>query len=85
MLHPSYKKAYFEKAGWLPEWIDVAEELVRTQFNKKYANIPLDTDSNGGDSDRDNEDEGGHVNARATRASGDKVSVVLRVSALHVK
>ncbi|EIW52964.1 uncharacterized protein TRAVEDRAFT_81933, partial [Trametes versicolor FP-101664 SS1] len=39
VLHPSYKKAYFAKAGWLPEWIDVAEDLVRTQFNKKYAHL----------------------------------------------
>ncbi|KAJ2982172.1 hypothetical protein NUW54_g10786 [Trametes sanguinea] len=27
LLHPSYKKAYFEKAGWLAEWTDVAEGL----------------------------------------------------------
>ncbi|KAI0359341.1 hypothetical protein OH77DRAFT_1472574 [Trametes cingulata] len=39
ILHPSYKKAYFKKAGWLPEWIEVADDLVRTQFDTKYADL----------------------------------------------
>lgn len=41
VLHPSYKISYFQKAGWPPEWIHVAEDLVRKQFNSKYTDIPV--------------------------------------------
>ena len=37
VLHPRYKLEYFKKAGWEPDWIDMAEQLVRTSFNKFYA------------------------------------------------
>ena len=37
VLHPRYKLEYFKKAGWEPDWINTAEELVRTSFNKFYA------------------------------------------------
>ncbi|EIW51355.1 uncharacterized protein TRAVEDRAFT_101781, partial [Trametes versicolor FP-101664 SS1] len=33
ILHPSFKKAYFEQAAWLPEWIETAEGLVRKRFD----------------------------------------------------
>ncbi|KAL1936981.1 hypothetical protein VTO73DRAFT_2438 [Trametes versicolor] len=75
VLHPSYKKAYFAKAGWLPEWIDVAEDLVRTQFNKKYAHLPLsgtgDEDEANANSDEDGNANSGSVPADTDPASGD--------------
>ena len=37
VLHPQYKLEYFKKAGWEPDWINTAEQLVRTSFNKFYA------------------------------------------------
>jgi hypothetical protein len=37
VLHPRYKLEYFKKVGWLPDWIDVAEELVRKDFDNSYA------------------------------------------------
>lgn len=36
VLHPQYKLQYFKDAKWEPEWIDTAEELVRTQFDLAY-------------------------------------------------
>ena len=37
MLHPRHKLSYFKSAGWTPEWIETAEELVRTVFQGSYA------------------------------------------------
>ncbi|KAG0692503.1 hypothetical protein DFH29DRAFT_784482, partial [Suillus ampliporus] len=36
VLHPSHKLAYFWAAGWQQEWIDAAEELVRSEFQCSY-------------------------------------------------
>jgi hypothetical protein len=37
VLHPRHKLSYFKSAGWTPEWIETAEELVRTVFQGSYA------------------------------------------------
>ena len=39
VLHPKYKLKYFERANWEPEWIDTAEELLRSQFNQSYRKV----------------------------------------------
>ncbi|KAF8978261.1 hypothetical protein BDQ17DRAFT_1220600, partial [Cyathus striatus] len=39
ILHPRYKLQYFKKAGWLPEWIDTAKDVLHTQFELNYADI----------------------------------------------
>jgi len=36
VLHPKYKSAYFIKAGWPPEWIKTAEDLLRAQWRDHY-------------------------------------------------
>ena len=41
MLHPEHKLEYFKTAGWETEWIDTAEEIVRDQYNAKYASLPV--------------------------------------------
>ncbi|KIL54602.1 hypothetical protein M378DRAFT_45706, partial [Amanita muscaria Koide BX008] len=39
VLHPAYKLEYFKSAAWELEWIQVAEDLVRTEFDLKYASL----------------------------------------------
>jgi hypothetical protein len=36
VLHPRHKLQYFKNAGWKDDWIERAEEIVRTQFNLSY-------------------------------------------------
>ncbi|KAF8547001.1 hypothetical protein OG21DRAFT_1376640, partial [Imleria badia] len=36
VLHPRHKLTYFKNAGWLQEWIDTAEKLVRDTFELNY-------------------------------------------------
>src|ERR1700722_769396 len=36
VLHPRHKLAYFKSAGWEPEWIATAEEVVRAKFERSY-------------------------------------------------
>jgi len=36
VLHPRHKLHYFKNAGWPNEWIERAEEIVRTEFNQSY-------------------------------------------------
>ncbi|KDR69015.1 hypothetical protein GALMADRAFT_77909, partial [Galerina marginata CBS 339.88] len=38
VLHPQHKLDYFHRAGWIPEWIETAETLVRDEFNQSYKN-----------------------------------------------
>jgi hypothetical protein len=33
-------------AGWADDWIDAAEEIVRTEFERKYA-VAVDSDDDG--------------------------------------
>jgi len=36
VLHPRYKSSYFLKAGWPREWVQTAEDLLRTEWEKNY-------------------------------------------------
>ena len=36
VLHPAYKLQLFKTQGWEPEWIEVAEELVRDEWDAHY-------------------------------------------------
>jgi len=36
VLHPRYKSSYFHKAGWPREWITMAEDLLRNEWNANY-------------------------------------------------
>jgi hypothetical protein len=38
VLHPQHKLKYFKNAGWEDEWIDAAEDIVRAEYERKYAN-----------------------------------------------
>ena len=46
VLHPSHKLAYFTQAGWPEEWRTAAEDIVKAQFERAYADIEI-LDSNG--------------------------------------
>ena len=37
VLHPRHKLSYFKQAGWLADWINTAEDIVHTEFNRSYA------------------------------------------------
>jgi len=39
VLHPRHKLHYFKNAGWQTEWIEKAEEIVRTVFNQSYGSL----------------------------------------------
>jgi len=45
VLHPSHKLAYFSQAGWPDDWRATAEEIVRAEFERAYADIEI-LDSN---------------------------------------
>jgi hypothetical protein len=45
VLHPSHKLAYFAQAGWPEEWRATAEDIVRAEFERAYADIEI-LDSN---------------------------------------
>ncbi|KJA19576.1 hypothetical protein HYPSUDRAFT_112233, partial [Hypholoma sublateritium FD-334 SS-4] len=36
VLHPQYKLSYFRTVHWEQEWINVAEQLVRTHYEAEY-------------------------------------------------
>ena len=36
VLHPQHKLAYFAKAGWEPDWIATARDIVRAEFDRTY-------------------------------------------------
>jgi hypothetical protein len=40
VLHPCHKLAYFEAARWDQAWIETARDLVREQFELRYAALP---------------------------------------------
>lgn len=44
VLHPSHKLAYFAQAGWDDEWRATAEDIVRAEFERAYADLEV-TDS----------------------------------------
>lgn len=67
VLHPSFKKAYFEQAAWLPEWIEIAEGLVRKRFDAKYADLPMPDELD--DDEAVQGDDEGNDAPKAPRAS----------------
>ena len=42
VLHPSHKLEYFKKANWDDEWRETAVDIVRTEFERAYADIEVD-------------------------------------------
>jgi hypothetical protein len=38
VLHPRHKLQYFKNIGWEDDWIQTAEDLVRDEFARSYAN-----------------------------------------------
>jgi hypothetical protein len=40
VLHLWHKLQYFEQAGWEPEWIVTAKDMIQTEFNRSYAAQP---------------------------------------------
>ena len=36
VLHPSYKLEYFRTQRWEPEWISMAERIIREEWNEGY-------------------------------------------------
>ncbi|KAF8657111.1 hypothetical protein AX14_007931, partial [Amanita brunnescens Koide BX004] len=39
ILHPRHKLAYFQKSTWLSDWVDLAQTLVRDEFERNYMAI----------------------------------------------
>jgi len=54
VLHPRHKLKYFERAGWEPEWIAAAKDIIQAEFDNSYAQ-PEDVQE-GEDGDGDEED-----------------------------
>ena len=51
VLHLKFKLNYFHKAGWEQDWIDMAKDIVRFEFDCKYSgkydnpvSIPADSE-----------------------------------------
>ncbi|KAF8798676.1 hypothetical protein BYT27DRAFT_7320677 [Phlegmacium glaucopus] len=42
VLHPCHKLRYFKTAGWEDEWIKMAHNIVREEFDRTYAFMDLD-------------------------------------------
>lgn len=47
VLHPRYKKQYFENMKWPAEWVNEAVRLLREQWDLYYAPTPVSTDDGG--------------------------------------
>jgi hypothetical protein len=45
VLHPSHKLAYFAQAGWPDDWRKTAEDIVRAEFERAYADIEISDSS----------------------------------------
>ena len=44
VLHPSHKLNYFKTARWEDEWVETAETIVQTEFEKAYAAVADEDD-----------------------------------------
>jgi hypothetical protein len=42
VLHPRHKLTYFAKASWESAWIATAREIVRVEFDRSYADKPVE-------------------------------------------
>jgi hypothetical protein len=40
VLHPRHKLKYFEQAGWEPEWIAAAKDIIHAEFDCSYTVQP---------------------------------------------
>ena len=40
VLYPQHKLKYFEQAGWEPEWIAAAKDIIHAKFDRSYAVQP---------------------------------------------
>ncbi|GBE82417.1 putative AC9 transposase [Sparassis crispa] len=45
VLHPSHKLEYFKQAGWEPKWVTTAEEVVREEYERTYAQCKPNVDA----------------------------------------
>lgn len=58
VLHPQFKRKYFESAKWEPAWIKTAEDIVKTQWKEGYAVRTLEqSNTNEGTAGEDNEED----------------------------
>ena len=37
VLHPRHKLQYFKNVNWLPQWINIAKNIIRKEFEHSYA------------------------------------------------
>lgn len=44
VLHPRHKLHYFKTAGWEPEWIKAAHDILREEFDRMYAFMDWDNE-----------------------------------------
>ena len=44
VLHPRHKLHYFKTAGWKPEWIKAAHDILREEFDRTYAFMDWDNE-----------------------------------------
>jgi hypothetical protein len=45
VLHPRHKLQYFKDANWTPEWINAAHEIVKDEYERKYAALGVEVSS----------------------------------------
>lgn len=43
VLHPRRKLEYFKKQNWEREWIQVAQDIIRDEFDRSYASLVVDS------------------------------------------
>jgi hypothetical protein len=44
VLHPSHKLTYLHNAGWSKEWIAMAKEIIKTEFERAYIGFKKEDD-----------------------------------------
>lgn len=42
VLHPRHKLQYFRDANWDDEWIATATGIIRDEFERAYADLPIE-------------------------------------------
>lgn len=55
VLHPRHKLEYFKQAVWEDDWIEIAENLVRDEFQRSYSSIATSRSDDEEDTDVDME------------------------------
>lgn len=51
MLHPRHKLEYFRKQKWEEEWINTAEQILTTEYERSYKKYNDDEGDGSGDED----------------------------------